>query len=55
MSVEYERDLDVQGEEQEQAREEIRRLFERYRTIGRRQEAAGAEAEAEEEPVLTPS
>jgi hypothetical protein len=54
MSVEYERDPDVQGEE-EQAREEIRRLFERYRTIGRRREAVGAEAEVEEEPVLTPS
>ena len=54
MCVEYERDLDVQAED-EQAREEIRRLFERYRMIGRRREAVSTEAAVEEEPVLTPS
>jgi hypothetical protein len=54
MCVEDERDRDVQAED-EQAREEIRRLFERYRSLGRRRAAESAEAETSEEPVLTPS
>ncbi len=54
MVVEYERDRDVQAED-EQAREEIRRLFERYRSIGRRRAADDADAETGEEAVLTPS
>jgi hypothetical protein len=54
MCVEYERDRDVQ-EDDEQAREEIRRLFERYRMIGRRESPVVTEAAVEKEPALTPS
>ena len=53
MCFEYERDRDAQ--EDEQAREEIRLLFERYRMARRREATVMAEAERDEEPALTPS
>jgi len=52
MCDEYERDRDVQVYE-EQAREEIRRLFERYREIGRRERPVATEAAVDKEPALT--
>ena len=61
MSPEYEPDRHVRDEqEQAQAREEIRRLFERYRTLGRRDPATTGVAAGvrppdvveEEEPAL---
>jgi hypothetical protein len=51
MCSEYEPDRHLR-DDQEQAQDEIRRLFERYRLTGH-QEAAESTASREEEPALT--